>query len=206
MKLSRKVAGGFLLITSAVTGIGLAELTVAVFKPQPVYRILVANTPAMHVKGDILPHVLRPAYRGRFIRQEFNTGININSRGFRGAEFRQGDGPRLVIIGDSFTFGHGVEDSEAYPAILSSMFTNVEVINADKPQKEFSAFFSANGIGYLDLLPAMKLYPDSLYYPVDRHWNARGHKLAAEIIGDWLCKVSLIECNISESRPSGKSP
>ncbi len=53
-----------LVIVSVIISIGLAELTVALLKPQPVYRSLLAASPAMHVEGDVLPHVLRSSYYG----------------------------------------------------------------------------------------------------------------------------------------------
>lgn len=337
-----------LVIVSIIISIGLLELTVALFKPQPVYRRLLADTPAMHVEGDVLPQVLRSSYYGRFLRSEFDTVVSINSRGFRGSEFRNSDEPRLVVIGDSFTFGYGVDDFDAYPAILDSLLGDVEVINggfaagsspdmylcwlrahgselnastyligffigndidrhdqmvwaevdseglplrienaesdvvdhylrpkitpigyrypilreshlfhlvgsfyrdrrlkiippvsrpsifdekysqktkqaiekterlfiaisewmkehqipfgvvmiptkqqvmgtaSDRPQKEFVEFFEDSGIRYVDLLPDMKRKAEPLYYPIDLHWNSRGHEVAAEIIARWL--------------------
>lgn len=111
-------------------GIALSEFTLAFLAPQPVYRTLLKQNLAMHIEGDVLPHVLKPDYAGRFIREEFDTTVTINSHGFRGREFRNRNEPRIVIIGDSFTFGHGVNDDQTYPALLDKHFKDSEVINA----------------------------------------------------------------------------
>lgn len=66
--------------------------------------------------------------------------IQINSLGFRGAEFTRQKEPgstRLLCLGDSFTFGHLVGPEEAFPARLEALLRQrasstpaaVEVIN-----------------------------------------------------------------------------
>ncbi len=59
--------------------------------------------------------------------------INVSSQGARGvAEYalpRPADRRRIVIVGDSFTFGEGVADADTYPAQLAGMFEGVEVVN-----------------------------------------------------------------------------
>jgi len=62
-----------------------------------------------------------------------------NSHGFRGAEFPLKPAPgtiRILMLGDSFTVGQGVEDDETYPACVEAILneeagpTRYEVINA----------------------------------------------------------------------------
>ncbi len=59
--------------------------------------------------------------------------VNVNSRGARGLREDPDVAPagtkRIVIIGDSFSFGEGVADADTYPRILESMLENVRVIN-----------------------------------------------------------------------------
>ncbi len=38
--------------------------------------------------------------------------------------------PKIVFLGGSFTFGHGVEDNENYPALLQAKLPNYKIINA----------------------------------------------------------------------------
>ena len=63
------------------------------------------------------------------MRPEFDTWVSINSSRFRGPEFRQDGDPCVVVFGDSFTFGHGVQDQEAYPALVDALLDGVEVVN-----------------------------------------------------------------------------
>lgn len=86
-----------------------------------------------------LPFLLRPGAEAMF----FQSKISINSRGFRGKEFRpeKGDAYRIVALGESTTFGCtlGAAD-ETWPALLESLIRErlkparpVEVINAGVP-------------------------------------------------------------------------
>lgn len=55
------------------------------------------------------------------IRERTGWTLDTNGRGYRGREGRYGDHPgvyRIVALGDSSTFGWGVEAGEAYPARL----------------------------------------------------------------------------------------
>ena len=57
-------------------------------------------------------------------------------------------------------------------------------------------FCDENNISILNLLPAFHTYyldtNEQLYYEKDGHWNANGHKLAAELIYDKLIEEQLI--------------
>lgn len=58
-------------------------------------------------------------------------GVTHNALGFRGATLprEQASGPRILAIGDSFTYGLGVKDGETFSAQLERI-TGVETINA----------------------------------------------------------------------------
>src|SRR5262245_736480 len=62
-----------------------------------------------------------------------NKILNTNSKGLRGKiEFPYGRNKqklRIVILGDSFTFGDEVNDNETYSYYLQEMLTQTEVIN-----------------------------------------------------------------------------
>lgn len=69
---------------------------------------------------------------------EFKTTAVINSLGYRGHEFSPEKKPgekRILMIGDSMTFGWGVADDETYPFLTEKILrsfgrSNIEVINA----------------------------------------------------------------------------
>lgn len=59
--------------------------------------------------------------------------LNTNSKGLRGKTEYAYDKPpdklRIVVLGDSYTFGDDVSDDETYPYYLQQMFPRFEVIN-----------------------------------------------------------------------------
>lgn len=62
-----------------------------------------------------------------------NILVNTNSKGFRGKEEYSYSKPknkvRILIIGDSFSFGTDVNDNETFPYYLQKMLPNTEIIN-----------------------------------------------------------------------------
>ena len=68
---------------------------------------------------------------------EYNYTAHINSHGYRGPEFvtpKPAGVKRVMLIGDSFTFGVGADDDETIPALVGERLKKidpaVEVINA----------------------------------------------------------------------------
>jgi len=94
---------------------------------------------------------------GIFSRKDFKTGVHINSLEMREhREFeRSRDGRRrIAVTGDSFTWGHGVEESERYTNVAASLFGGgVEIMN-----------FGVTGFGpvqyYLQLDKMLEFDPD----------------------------------------------
>ena len=97
-------------------------------------------------------------------RPEFRVPVRINEAGFRGGPLPGAKPPgvyRIVALGDSFTFGYGVRERQAYPARLARRLNartggrpRVEVVNLGVP-----------GAGPLDYLwhlehTGLALHPD----------------------------------------------
>jgi len=63
-----------------------------------------------------------------------------------------------------------------------------------KPQRMLVNFLHEKNVPVLDLLPLLKNHPnvDSLYLPINAHWNELGHELAAEAIEEFLYNEQLI--------------
>ncbi len=74
-----------------------------------------------------LTYLLRPG-PARFRNREFDTRVAGNSAGLRDDEASL-DGPDLVVLGDSFAFGWGVERDETFPQVLERA-TGLKVLNA----------------------------------------------------------------------------
>ena len=69
----------------------------------------------------------------RDVRVFDNKILNTNSKGFRGKKdfpyTKDKDRLRILILGDSFTFGDEVSDDETYSYFLQQMLPHTEVIN-----------------------------------------------------------------------------
>lgn len=82
---------------------------------------------------------LSPLWQGRHKHHDFDVAYSTGLFGFRnsGAHPPLSVGnktkPRIALIGDSFTFGFGVEDNETFHALLSVADTKSEYINGGIP-------------------------------------------------------------------------
>jgi lysophospholipase L1-like esterase len=126
------------IVLSSLLALVVAELVVRNYFPRRTIEVLSGFYPAMFTESEHLPYRLRPNYSGRLTQGEFDTGIHINALGYRGDDFAaaKGDALRILVAGDSFTFGWGVNDQETYPARLQQRLgqafpgRRTEVINA----------------------------------------------------------------------------
>ena len=74
----------------------------------------------------------QPGQEGIFETPQFRTFVRINENGLRDREHtyeRQNDIQRILVLGDSFAWGYGVEESERFTQRLEEVL-DVEVINA----------------------------------------------------------------------------
>jgi hypothetical protein len=114
----------FLLAEAAVRLLGLGPLPLAIYTPHPTRMFAMA-----------------PGRDVRFIDEEFDTRVRIGPDGIRNPAVPSPDRagrPRVLALGDSFTFGYGVEAGEAWPARLQGELRarglpRAEVINAGIP-------------------------------------------------------------------------
>jgi len=72
-----------------------------------------------------------PEARAKITRLRTFT-VSTSSQALRSPEVGPKDGPRVLCVGDSVTFGWGVPAASAYPALLSERL-GVEVVNAGVP-------------------------------------------------------------------------
>lgn len=84
----------------------------------------------------------------------------------------------VVLIPDEFQVSPRILEQ----ALRDSRLTNIDL---DLPQRRFRQFFAERGMACLDLQPVFQSRNDT-YLPQDTHWNAMGHRLASQAIGDWL--------------------
>ena len=88
---------------------------------------------------------LTPGWSGKHHNYDYDVTYTINKRGFRGAIFSSelaGNGSSYTVIGDSFTFGVGVNDEETFVSLLDKK-------NRDKKDADIHAsFFNDSVPGY----------------------------------------------------------
>src|SRR3989344_1702591 len=75
-------------------------------------------------------HYMKSDYSGRFKCITFDTIVKTNSYGFRDNEFNITENG-IILLGDSITFGHGVEQDETFAQILENDLSSkgIEVYN-----------------------------------------------------------------------------
>lgn len=87
--------------------------------PPPIYRA--SEYP--DVSYELKPDMREAAFR---------STVTTNSQGFRSPEIDPGK-PTLAVLGDSMTFGYGVEDHETLPARLGELLPDYNVVNGAVP-------------------------------------------------------------------------
>jgi hypothetical protein len=90
--------------------------------------------------------VLRPHATESYRTSEFSFTATANAVGIRGREvdWRRKPGTRILALGDSFTYGWGVGDSEAWPAVVERTLAEgghpAEVLNCGCPGAGVDAY------------------------------------------------------------------
>jgi hypothetical protein len=164
--------------------IALEVFSRLVINIKPFYECCIKNVSDVGMRldnrGNNSPHawnVYHPA-RGWAIRPNITNKIyyqhmilNTNSKGIRGkVEYSYEKNPnrtRILILGDSFTFGNEVSDTETYPYYLQQMLPTAEIIN-----------FGVSGYGHDQMLiywleEGFKYHPDIVLLGYGRWGNER---------------------------------
>ena len=124
---------------SLLVGILMAEVAVRMLAAAP---LLPAGYPAgLYEADEALGHSLAPGFEGVMRRGKWGKNeveIRINDDGYRGAAYDAGSSDEaIVVLGDSFAFGHGVGESETFSHVLEegleSAGRRVQVVNLGVP-------------------------------------------------------------------------
>jgi hypothetical protein len=121
-----------LLLTLALIEAALSLTWPQLFLPHP---------PGMYSTDDDIGYVLTSSFEGKWRGPEFLVSVRINETGLRGKDLRalKKNSFRILCLGDSFTFGTGTNDDDAYPAEMERLlqshyrFLDVQVLNAGVP-------------------------------------------------------------------------
>jgi lysophospholipase L1-like esterase len=128
----------------------------------------------------VLGYALRPDWQAVHATDEFEVTVRTNALGLRGAGAsaeKPADAYRVLVLGDSFAFGFGVEDAEAFPAVLERALApppgraRAEVLNAGVAgwsADQHLLFLETRGLA---LAPDLVLLALSENDPGDLAWN-----------------------------------
>jgi lysophospholipase L1-like esterase len=113
-----------LIVAGSLAGLGFAEIVVRAAKPQPVY--LTEAPGIFFIRHDtLLGWANREGAEGIYAPAPAipRTSVRINALGYRG-ELRpktKSSRQRILFLGDSNTFGYGVEERERFSELLEKM-------------------------------------------------------------------------------------
>jgi hypothetical protein len=121
-----------MVIGSVLAGAWLCELAVRWyprafgFHPPPEHYM-----PHVFTRDEAITWTLRPGAQSRHehLAGDFDVTVTIDERGFRANPYDESR-PNLLILGDSYTFGFGVEDAETFPRQLAVQMPGWNVLNA----------------------------------------------------------------------------
>jgi len=104
-------------VVAVLVGVGLLELLVRTFDPQLLYRY----PQGMFVNDAAIDYRLAPGFDGRMETPEYSTWIHIDQAGLRDSREvgpKAAGERRVLILGDSFVMGHGVEEKETFVRLV----------------------------------------------------------------------------------------
>ena len=132
MKINRReiLINLFLIVISSLFALFVSEIALRLLGLDPMY---VSPERDRFWKYDsLLGWSHQPGQEGIFETPQFRTAVRINENGLRDRERsyeRPNDNKRILVLGDSFAWGYGVEESERFSQRLEETL-GVEVINA----------------------------------------------------------------------------
>jgi len=124
------IFGGVILLSATLAALLVAEVT---------FRLIPAKDydPGQISAGLMIPDtglgwVLQPGFEGQHLHQDFSVTYRVTETGFRKTRPQPLDPSRpvVLILGDSYTFGLGVEDDQTFSSLLSRDYPRKAWVNA----------------------------------------------------------------------------
>ncbi|MFH1570801.1 MAG: SGNH/GDSL hydrolase family protein, partial [Gemmatimonadota bacterium] len=122
-RLRRGTAAAALAVLAAAAGLLLAEAGLALFHPQLYQR------PKVWQYDDRLGWAHIPSASGRLVSPEFDVEITINADGLRDCKYgrrRPAGVERILVFGDSFAEGWGVEQDQPVSEQLEALLARAD--------------------------------------------------------------------------------
>lgn len=126
----KQIASGLILV--------FASTLLMVLLLEALARVFVTDPLGLFAVSPRLGYAMVPHFSGKHGKfRQFKVAIETNSRGLRDREFAaKGERQRILVLGDSVSFGWGVEAEQAFPKQLESLQAEraarrpFEVVNA----------------------------------------------------------------------------
>jgi hypothetical protein len=123
------------IVFALVLGEGLLRIYYHLVPPTN-YHLIPPSESMLHIflpsdKGTF--YTVKPNYRQKFIRDDFNIAVRTNNIGLREDSDYHGEPVDIGFIGDSFTFGWGVEAGERYSDVVRAAFPGKRVLSYSYP-------------------------------------------------------------------------
>jgi lysophospholipase L1-like esterase len=156
------LANAGLFLASSALSLVLCEVAVRTISPQPLpedpRRIHPQFFYANHPR---LGFTMNPEFRGRFRHSEFDTQVRISSLGIRDREFgaKPAGVRRVLILGDSYTFGWGVEETQRFGNRLEELLQVASPGRWQVVSAGINAYATRDELAWLDEY-GWKLEPD----------------------------------------------
>ena len=99
--------------------------------------------------ADCCDYVLKPNQKFSFSKKEFDSDVSINALGLRGQLPDLNKPLRILILGDSFAFGYGVNDDESFPARLEKLLQHTHQVAATVINAGHSGYDTRRELGFL---------------------------------------------------------
>lgn len=110
-----------------------------------------------------------PLKEGLSEDEDFSVHVSINAHGLRDKEYsptRTEGKRRILLLGDSFGWGYGVEQEETLDALIEGKYDNVEFVNASVPgygtDQEYLYLKNQNMVWQPDLV-ILLFHPNDVY-------------------------------------------
>lgn len=126
-----KWGSAIVLILSLALSLVLAEAVCRVMLPPPGFVPRGSDDiPGLWVEHPTRAYTYAKQFSGTIVREDFSIRVRTSALGFRideGSKRSIQSLPLVLAVGDSFTFGWGVEYEQAWPAQLESMLNEGRV-------------------------------------------------------------------------------
>ncbi len=146
----------------------LLEAYFRILSPQTCY----AFPKGIYEESSSLCYKLSPNTEGEVSQPEYSVTYTVNSKGLRDSEYayEKAQTKRIIALGDSFQFGHGVEKNETYTELLEINLNNegknAEILNFGIPgygTRQQLEYLKAEGLKYHPDLIILSFFTEDLF-------------------------------------------